>query len=144
MAEGDAHVVNNAKEQLLLGTIHFGTDVLKMALYSDVYSSTMIDGAAPAYSATNEIAPGGSYTAGGQSVGTCVVSQDDTNDWAKLDDDGTDVTWAALPTATIQRAVLYDDTTATKWLLIMWEIATNSNGGDYTLQFGTNGILTLV
>lgn len=142
MAEGDAHVVNNFKEQLLLKTIDCNSDVFKVALYSDAYAASQLDGADPAYSATNEIVASG-YTAGGQSIGTPVVSQDDTNDWAKWDDDGTDVSWASLATATIQRAILYDDTTVTKWLCIIWEIATNSNGGDYTLQFGANGILTL-
>lgn len=142
MAEGNAHVVNNFKEQLLLKTIDCDSDTFKMALYSDAYAAGQIDGAAPAYSSTNEIVATG-YTAGGQSIGVPVVSQDDTNDWAKWDDDGTDVTWTSLATATIQRAILYDDTTATKWHCIIWEIATNSNGGDYTLQFGTNGIMTL-
>lgn len=143
MAEGDAHVVNNFKEQLLLKIIDCDTDVFKVALYSDVYASGQIDGAAPAYSATNEITPGGSYSAGGQSIGTPVVTQDNTNDWAKWDDDGTDVMWASLPTATIQRAILYDDTTATKYQCIIWEIATNSNGGNYTLSFNANGMMTL-
>ena len=142
MAEGDAHVVNNFKEQLLLKTIDCDSDTFKVALYSDAYATSQIDGAAPAYSTTNEIVAA-NYTAGGQSIGTPVVSQDDTNDWAKWDDDGTDVSWTSLATATIQRAVLYDDTTATKWLCIIWEIATNSNGGNYTLAFNTNGMLTL-
>ena len=142
MAEGDAHVLNNFKEQLLLKTIDCNTDVFKVALYSDAYAANMIDGADPAYSASNEINPA-NYIAGGQSIGTPVVSQDDTNDWAKWDDDGTDVSWSNLGTATIQRAVLYDDTTTPKWQCIIWEIATNSNGGNYTLQFNTNGMLTL-
>lgn len=141
MAEGDAHVFNNFKEQLLLKTIDCANDTFKVALYSDAFAAGDIDGN-PAYSATNEIVASG-YTATGQSIGTPVVSQDDTNDWAKWDDDGTDVTWTSLATATIQQAILYDDTTATKWLLIAWEIATNSNGGNYTLQFNTGGILQL-
>lgn len=142
MAEGDAHVVNNFKEQLLLKQIDCDTDTFKVALYSDAYAAGQIDGAAPAYSSTNEIVASG-YTAGGAAVSTPVVTQDDTNDWAKWDDDGSNITWSSLATATIQRAILYDDTTATKWHLIIWEIATNSNGGDYTLTFGANGIATI-
>lgn|SRR5574340_5191 len=146
MAEGDAHVVNNFKEQLLLKTIDCNSDTFKVALFNLAYSSTQIDGADPAYGSApwnaNEIS-GSGYTAGGESIGVPVVSQDDTNDWAKWDDDGTDVTWTNLATNTIQQAILYDDTTATKWVCIIWEIATNSNGGNYTLTFGTNGILTL-
>lgn len=142
MAQGDAHIVNNFKEQLLLKSIDCDTDVFKVALYSDAYAATQIDGAAPAYSATNEIVASG-YTAGGASIGVPVVTQDDTNDRAAWDDDGTDVLWTSLATATIQRAILYDDTTVTKFLCIIWEIATNSNGGNYTLAFHANGMMLL-
>jgi len=139
MAEGDATVMNNFKEQLLLKQIDCDTDVFKLALYSAALGSP--DGE-PAYTSTNEITATG-YTAGGSSVGTCVVTQDDTNNWAKWDDDGTDVTWTSLATATILAARLYDDTTATKWICIEWAISTNSNGGNYTCQFNTNGMMTL-
>ncbi len=142
MAEGDCHVVNNFKEQLLLKTIDCNTDVFRVALYSDAYAAGQIDGADPAYSSTNEIVASG-YIATGQSIGVAVVAQDDTNDRASWDDDGTNVSWASLATATIQRAILYDDTTATKWHCLIWEIATNSNGGDYTLAFHANGMLLI-
>lgn len=141
MAEGDASVHNNFKEQLLLKTIDCVNDTFKIALY-DVSYTWSIDGANVAYSATNEISASG-YTAGGAAVSTPVVTQDDTNDWAKWDDDGSDVTWTSLAAASPKHAVLYDDTTATKWVLIHWELDTDSNGGNYTLQFGTNGIMTL-
>ncbi len=142
MAQGDAHVVNNFKEQLLLKTIDCDTDTFRMALYSDAYAAGQIDGAAPAYSASNEINPA-NYSATGQTIGTAVVAQDDANDRASWDDDGTDVVWTSLGAATIQRAILYDDTTATKWHCIIWEITTNSNGGNYTLQFASAGMLLL-
>lgn len=140
MAAGDGHVVNNFKEQLLLKTIDCDTDTFKVALYSDAYSSTQIDGAAPAYSATNEISAT-NYTAGGVTLGSLAVAQDDTNDRASWD--AADAAWTSLGTATIQRAILYDDTTATKWQCIIWEIGTNSNGGNYTLQFAATGMLLL-
>lgn len=140
MAAGDGHVVNNFKEQLLLKQIDCDTDTFKIALYSDAYSSTQIDGAAPAYSATNEIAASG-YTAGGATLGSLVVAQDDSNDRASWD--AADVTWTSLATATIQRAILYDDTTTPKHQCIIWEIGTNSNGGNYTLQFAATGMMLL-
>jgi hypothetical protein len=139
MAEGDATVMNNFKEQLLLGTIDCDTDSFKVALYSVALASP--DGE-QSYSATNEIVASG-YTAGGAAVATPVVTQDDTNNWGKWDDDGSDVTWTNLATATILEARLYDDTTTPKHVCILWEIATNSNGGNYTLQFGANGIATV-
>lgn len=139
MAEGDAIVMNNFKEQLLLGTIDCDTDSFKVALYSVALGSP--DGE-QSYTSTNEIVASG-YTATGAAVSTPVVTQDDTNDWAKWDDDGSDITWTNLATATILEARLYDDTTTPKHVAILWEIATNSNGGNYTLQFGANGIMTL-
>lgn len=139
MAEGDAIVTNNFKEQLLLGVIDCVADTFKVALYSVALASP--DGN-PAYTTTNEIVASG-YTAGGQSIGTPVVAQDDTNNRASWDDDGTNVLWSSLATATILEARLYDDTTVTKHVCILWEIATNSNGGDYGLNFGANGMLLL-
>jgi hypothetical protein len=138
MAEGDATVLNNFKEQLMLKTIDLDSDTLKVALYSVALNSP--DGADVAYSATNEISASG-YTAGGAALANKAVTQDDTNNLAKFDAD--DVTWSSLATATILEARLYDDTTATKWVLILWAIATNSNGGNYTLAFNASGILTL-
>ena len=138
MAEGDALVHNNFKEQLMLKTIDLANDTLKVALYSVALNSP--DGADTAYSATNEISVSG-YSAGGEALANKAVSQDDSNNRAKFDADN--ITWTSLATATIAEARLYDDTTATKWVLIMWAISTNSNGGNYTLAFHTDGILLL-
>ena len=140
MAEGDATVLNNFKEQLLLKTIDCDTDTFKIALYDTALASP--DGAAPAYSVTNEIS-GSGYTAGGAAVATPVVTQDDTNNRAKWDDDGSNITWTNLAANTILEARLYDDTTGTKWLCILWAIATNSNGANYSLNFHADGILLL-
>ncbi len=140
MAEGDAIVLNNFKEQLLLNVIDVVSDTFNVALYDTAVASP--DGAAPAYTAANEIA-GSGYSAGGEAVQTPAVTQDDGNDWAKWDDDGSNITWSSLAANTILEATLYDDTTGTKFICIFWEIATNSNGGDYTLTFGANGIMTL-
>lgn len=124
----------------MLKTIDCDTDTFRVALYSVALNSP--DGAAIAYTTTNEIVASG-YTAAGAPVLVPVVTQDDTNNWGKWDDNGTNIVWTALAAATILEARLYDDTTATKWVLILWAIATNSNGGDYTLAFGANGIMTI-
>lgn len=140
MAEGDATVLNNFKEQLLLKKVDCDTDTFKVALFSVALNSP--DGADVAYTTTNEIA-GAGYTVGGDAVTVPVVTQDDGNDWAKWDDDGTNHTWSSLAANTILEARLVDTSTTTSWVCILWEIATNSNGGDYTLTFGANGIMTL-
>jgi hypothetical protein len=139
MAEGDASVHNNLKEQLMKKTIDFVNDVMKVALYDTNYTWS-IDGADTAYADTNEISASG-YTAGGATLADKAVTQDDTNNWGKFD--ATDVTWSSMAASAPKHAVLYDDTTATKWVLVHWELATDSNGGNYVLQFGANGIMTI-
>jgi hypothetical protein len=141
MAEGDAHVYNNFKEQLLLKQIDCDSDTFRMALYTGTYAAGEIDGAA-AYSTVGEITSA-NYVAGGASIGTPVVAQDDANNRASWDDDGTDVAWASLGASQIRMAKLYDDTTTPKHLCIVWEIATDSNGGNYTLAFHSDGIMLL-
>jgi len=139
MAEGDAVIANNLKEQLLKKTMDFVNDSFKMALFTATYTWTP-DGADLAYSATNEISAA-NYTAGGKLLTGLAVTQDDALDLAKWD--GNDVSWTALGAASPRHAILYDDTTATKWVVGHWELATDSNGGDYTLQFNTAGIMTV-
>ena len=139
MAEGDAIVVNNFKEALLKGEVDCDSDTFKVALYSVALSSP--DGT-PVYSVTNEIS-GSGYTAGGATVSTPAVTQDDSNDLAKWDDDGSNLTWTNLAANTILEARLWDDTHASDIVCILWEIATNSNGANYSLNFHADGIMTL-
>lgn len=141
MAEGDAVVYNNFKEQLLLKQIDMVNDVLKVILCTSAYTFSA-DGAGPVYSdvSANQIVATG-YSAGGATLGSKAVTQDDTNDRAAFD--GADVTWTSLAAASPRHAILYDDTTASKWLLIHWELATDSNGGNYTLQWNALGLLLL-
>lgn len=143
MAEGDATVYNHAKEQFLLGNIDLVADTLKMILLGSGYSFSPDGNPGYASVSANEIT-GAGYTAGGKTLGTKTVTQNDTADNAKFD--AADVTWTSLATATIAHAVLWDDTPTAPVadpLLIRWEIATNSNGNDYTLQFAGTGVLVL-
>lgn len=140
MAEGDCTVANNFKEQLALKGIDLDNDTFKVVLLNG-WSITP-DGASLGYAdvSGNEISPSG-YVAGGETLANTAVTQDDANNWAKWDADN--VTWASLGAATITAAVIYDDTVVGDPIVCAFEIATNSNGGDYTLSFGANGIITL-
>ena len=148
MAEGDATVLNNFKEELITnGAVDLVNDTLKVVLLDTLYTITA-DGAAPGYATvdSHEINPTG-YNAGGCTLAGNAVTQRDSVDNVKFD--GTDLTWANLGTDNIQSAIMYDETlTATTAnvadpLMIAWEIATNSNGGNYTLQWGASGILVI-
>jgi len=143
MAEGDAIVMNHFLERLLYGDFNLSTDSLKIAL-CNAYAQS-VDGNNGYANLTGEITAATNYSAGGKALTGASISQDDTNDRAVFD--AADLTWTSLGTATITDAILYDDTITTpvnKPLMIAWEIATNSNGGNYTLSFhATNGILVL-
>ena len=141
MAEGDGAIYNDFKEQLLLGTHDLANDTIKVILVAghtpdidthDTYSDV---------SANEESGTG--YTAGGATLGSPAVSQDNTNDRAKFD--GADVTWAGLDVGTPSHAIMYNDTPTSPAdpLIAYWELATASNGGNYTLQWHADGILLL-
>ena len=143
MAEGDGTIYNNFKEQVLLGELDLSADSaadeIKIMLVTGY--SLVIDGDL-GYSDVSGVEESGTgYTAGGEVLAGQAVTQDDANDRANFD--GTDVTWTGLDVGTPNYAIMYDNTHASKWLIAAWEITTASNGGDYTLQWHSNGILLL-
>ena len=146
MAEGDGAIYNNFKEQVMEGEFNLasGGDTLKMILVSG--HSPDID-AHSGYSdvSGDEYGAGSGYTVGGETLSGQDVTQDNTNDRGVFD--ATDLTWSslgALSPATPSHCILYDDTHASDLLIAYWELgSTATNGGDYTLQFGANGIILL-
>lgn len=141
MAEGDSHTYNNFKEQLFRKQIDCINDVFKVALYSGTYAASDLDGN-PVYSASGEISPSG-YTAGGRVASGTTVAQSDGGITGSANWDSYDCLWPSLGASQIRKAIMYDDTTASKWCLIVWEIATDSNGGNYTLSFSAQGIAVM-
>jgi len=141
MAEGNGHIYNNFKEQVLLGEIDLGNgaDTIKVILVTG--HSLDIDGDASYADVSGDEEAGAGYNAGGETLADQAISQDNANDRAKFD--GTDVTWTGLDVGTPNYAIMYDGTHASKYLIGAWEITTASNGGDYTLTWSANGILLL-
>jgi hypothetical protein len=139
MAEGNGAVMNNFKEQLFLKTIDMVNDDLKIALLVGWTPSVDLN---PVYSNVSayEFADS-SYATGGQSLGSKAVTQDDTANRGKFD--AVDEIFEGLDGGTPGHAVLYDNTTASKWILCYWELGKAANGSDYKLQFHTDGIIYL-
>jgi len=149
MAEGDGAVYNNFKEQVLNGAFNLanGGDVLKIFMWHTTAPDIDTHTAYSDYSA-NEVSDGAvNYTAGGETLASQAVTQDNTNDLAKFDAD--DVTWSSLTLTTPVDATpdycgIYDDTHASDLMICYWELGTTAtNGGNYTRQFNASGILTL-
>lgn len=93
---------------------------------------------------TNEVAAGGGYTTGGQTLSGVSVSQDNTDDEGVLD--ANDVVWASA-TFTARGAVIYKDTgvASTSPLLGFIDFVTDKVGGgdNFTIQWNAEGILNL-
>lgn len=150
MAEGDGFIYNNFKEVIMNGVYNLASaqDVIKVILVSahtptiDAADSVLLDVSADEYGA------GSGYTVGGETLAGQTTAQNDTSDRGEFD--GTDLTWTALGAlspATPSHAIMYDDTPAAPQadpLIAYWVLGTTAtNGGDYTLQWGANGIILL-
>lgn len=144
MAEGDGLIYNNFKHQVMEGEFDLLNDTLKVILVSghtpDIDAHTQYSDVS-----ADEYGAGSGYTVGGETLAGQAVTVDNANDRGVFD--ATDQTWSslgplspALPTD----AIMYDSTHASDLLIASWEIGvTPTNGGDYTLQWGTDGIILL-
>ena len=139
MAQGDGALYNEFKEELLLGNIDMDGHTFKVNLVTGYTPNIDSHNGLSDVSASEESGTG--YTAGGATLAGKAVTKDTTNDRAKFDAD--DVTWTGLNVGTPSHAILYDDTHASDCLVAYWEVTTATNGGNYTLQFGANGVLLL-
>ena len=139
MAQGDGALYNEFKEELLLGNIDMDGHTFKVMLVTGYTPNIDSHNGYSDVSASEETGTG--YTAGGATLANKAVTKDATNDRAKFAAD--DVTWTGLNVGTPSHAILYDDTHASKTVVAYWEVTTATNGGNYTLQFGANGVLLL-
>lgn len=143
MAEGDGAIYNNFKEQVMEGIFNMasGGDTLKVALVTGYTPNIDTHTVWADASAAEE--SGSGYSAGGETLTSQDVTQDNTNNRGIFD--AADVTWTGLDVGTPSHAILYDDTPTTPAdpLIAYWEITTASNGGNYTLQWNAVGIITL-
>ena len=143
MAEGDILFFNSFKTDLVNNNVDWTVDTIKLMLvnsYSPNYDTeefkSAVDGA------STEIS-GSGYTVGGETLGGKSVTKDNTNDQADVA--ANDVTWTSLASNTITYGVLYKDTgnAATSNLIATVEIATNSNGANYTVGWNSGVVFTL-
>lgn len=135
---------NKFKTKLLslANSVDFDTDTIKIALCTATYT--------PDYDAhdffddiTNEVT-GTGYTAGGATLTTPTVTQDNTDDEGVFDAD--DVTWASS-TITAAKAVLYKDTgvAGTSPLIALVDFGGNkvSDNGSFTISWNAEGVINV-
>lgn len=121
--------------------VNWASDTIKMLLVGTGYSFSPDHNFVSDVSA-NEIS-GGGYVR--KTLANKTVTEDDTNDRAKLDAD--DVTWTALGSAagTVSGAIVFKDAggadSANPLICFLDFTNTPANGGDFTVQFSADGVL---
>ena len=146
MAQGDGAIYNNFKEQVMEGVFDLSTgqDVIQVILVGNYVPDidTHID-----YGDVSgtEYNTGVGYTSKGETLAGQDVTQDDSNDRGVFD--ATDLTWANLGPLTPNHpthAIMLDETAPADELIAYWEVSgTAPNGANWTLEWGTNGIILL-
>jgi len=143
MAEGDGVIYNEFKRALLAGEIDLSGDstghTIKVALLT-AYTPNIDTHLHWADVSAKEIS-GTGYTTKGATLGSKTVTLSSGSDRGVFD--GANVTWTGLNAGTPSHAVMFDDTHASDSLIAYWIVTTPSNGGDYTLQWHTDGIILL-
>ena len=135
-------IYNNAKEELLKAGINLASDTIKVMLVTSSYTPN-VDTHDFKDDITNEVT-GTGYTAGGATLASKAVTQDDANDRGAFD--AADTTWGSS-TITARGAVVYKDTgtPSTSPVICYFDFTTDqiSNNGNFTIQWHANGILLL-
>jgi len=145
MAEGSGSIYNSFKEDLFTAGQDLSSDVFRLILMSS-YTPDLDNHTSYSDVSASEYATGSGYTVTGASLTNASVTLDTANDRVVFDAD--DVTWTNLgpldPNPTPAAAILYNSTKAGSPLVCVWELGTTAtNGGDYTIQFSSSGILLL-
>lgn len=108
-----------------------GADTFKIALY---VSAATLGASTTAYATTNEVATGGGYSAGGN---TLTVSQVPTSTSTTAWLDFADTTWSAA-TITARGALIYNSTQSNRAVAVLdFGSDKTSTAGDFTIQFPT-------
>jgi len=149
MAEGDGQCYQNFKADIMAGVYDLGSggDTLKVMLGNtytpdwDVHATkALVDAAWTELSGTG-------YSAGGKTLAGQTVTESGTGSGTAIKGkfDGTDLMWTAIDAGTPNYAVMYDDTPTSPAdpLIAAWEVTTPTNGGNYTLNWHTNGIIRI-
>lgn len=139
---------NKGRTLIANGSVDLLTDTLKVMLLSAAYTPNKDHNFVSDLGA-NELS-GTGYTAGFGGAGrktlaSKTVTQDDTNDLAVFD--AADVTWTAINAGTVAYAAVVKEVTsnADSPVLAIIDVSPDvaTNGGDWTLQWGAQGVIKL-
>jgi hypothetical protein len=131
MAFTGNYMPTSFKIQLLNGLQNFSANTFKIALYT---SSATLDANTTAYSTSNEVATGGNYVAGGNTLSvTTTPTNGGSGTTAYID--FADTTWSAA-TITARGALIYNNSQANSAVAVLdFGSDKTSTDGDFTVQF---------
>jgi hypothetical protein len=131
MAFTGNYMPTSFKIQLLNGLQNFSANTFKIALYT---SSATLDANTTAYSTSNEVATGGNYVAGGNTLSvTTTPTNGGSGTTAFID--FADTTWSAA-TITARGALIYNNSQANSAVAVLdFGSDKTSTDGDFTVQF---------
>ena len=151
MATGDVTVFNQFVEDVGEEIHNFASDVIKLGIITTGVTPAATD-SAPQWSATsgvdydgNEVSAAGSYTAGGETVGSPTY----TISGATATLDGTDVTLAQNGSGFTNGAwgILFNETAISNQAIAFVELDSDGGlseqSGDININWNTDGILTV-
>jgi hypothetical protein len=119
------------KVQLLNGLQNFSANTFKIALYT---SSATLDANTTAYSTSNEVATGGNYVAGGNTLSVSTTPTDGGSGTTAFIDFA-DTTWSAA-TITARGALIYNNSQGNSAVAVLdFGSDKTSTDGDFTVQF---------
>jgi len=111
------------KRDVMLGLHDLDSDTIKIALYT---SSASLGADTTAYTTSGEVASGGGYTTGGETLASASVINNSTSGCF----DATDPEWTSA-TFTARGALIYNDTESDLAIAVL------DFGGDFTVAGGT-------
>jgi hypothetical protein len=124
-------MASSFKQQILLAEHDMDTDVFKIALYT---SAANLDASTTVYTTSNEVAAGGGYTAGGNTLTGATVTLTGTTAFV----DFSDTSWSTA-TITARGALIYNSSKSNKAVAVL-DFGSDkiSTGGTFTIQFPVN------
>jgi hypothetical protein len=135
-------VYNSFKEKVMKGQIDLVDDTIRVALVDSSY--TPDKDAHEDYADLSGEVSGTGYSAGGKSLANKTVTKDVTDNEGVFDAD--DITWSSS-TITARGAVVYKDsgTDTSSWLIAYFDFGSSksSSSGDFTVQWGSEGIVNI-
>lgn len=136
-------IYNSLKVDVMKGNVDLDTDTIKVMLVTSAYTPDQ-DAHTKLSDITNEVT-GTGYTAGGATLASKTVTQDNTNDKGVMD--CADITWSTS-TITARGAVLYKSrggASSSDELIAYYDFGTDKSSvaADFTITINTSGLFGL-